>query len=296
MNSPVHELEAHRAALTSLAYRMLGDMGRAEEMAQEALLRFSVHEPSVESPRAFLITVVTRLCLNELDSARARREEVRADRLPEPVALAAPEDRIEQLERISMGFLLLLQRLQPAERAVLLLHEVFEFEHADIAATLGKSVPACRKLLERARLEVARGKRALVAPPAEHRRLLHAFMAAANSGDASALVALLADDAIMISDGGVAGRETGGLRNLRRPLVGAARIAAFVVAATARSRDLQIDERELNAQPAVVFWRGREPFAALLLAVERGRITRVFFHADRERLGHLSPPEAKTLG
>jgi RNA polymerase sigma-70 factor (ECF subfamily) len=113
-------------------------------------------------------------------------------------------------------------------------------------------------------------------------------MAAATNGDIGALVALLADDALMISDGGANGRVTGGLRNLTRPLSGAARIAAFVVAATSRTaKKLTVDERELNGQPAIVFWLSGEPFAALLLGVEGGKIARVFFHADPQRLRHL---------
>jgi RNA polymerase sigma-70 factor, ECF subfamily len=289
-NSP-SVFEAHRRDLVALAYRMLGDLGRSEDMVQEAWLRWARHESEVASPKAFLVTVVTRLCLNELDSARARREESRGDRLPEPVALGEHGmSRMEQIEQVSMGFLLLLQRLSPAERAVLVLHDVFDFDHDEIAEAIGNNAPACRKLLERARAQLALGRRALVAPPGEHRRLLHAFLGAATTGDISALVALLADDAVMISDGGSAGRASGGLRNLPRPLSGAAHIAAFVVAATSRAAaNLQVEERELNGQPAVVFWLAEEPFAALLLGVDNGKIARVFFHADLERLRHLGP-------
>ena len=281
--------EPHRRDLISLAYRMLGDLGRAEDMVQEAWLRFARQEQAVASPKAFLVTIVTRLCLNELDSARARREESRSDRLPEPVALDEHGlTQLERIEQISIGFLLLLQRLRPAERAVLVLHDVFDFEHREIADMLGNNAAACRKLLERARAELTLGRRALVASADEHRRLLHAFLGAATNGDVGALVALLADDALMISDGGASGRVAGGLRNLTRPLSGPARIAAFVVSATSRNaKELEVDERELNGQPAVVFWLSGEPFAALLLGVEAGKIARVFFHADPERLRHL---------
>ena len=283
--------EAHRRELVALAYRMLGDMARSEDMVQEAWLRWERHAGEVGSPKAFLVTIVTRLCLNELDSARVRREQSRGDRLPEPVAFGEHElSRIEQLERVSMGFLVLLQRLSPAERAVLLLHDVFDFDHREIAAVIGNNTPACRKLLERAREQLALGRRALVAPPDEHRRLLQAFMSAATSGDVGALVALLSDDAELISDGGATGRVSGGLRNLPGPLHGGARVAAFVVAATSRTAaNLQIEERELNGQPAVVFWQGDAPFAVLLLGVEHGKVCTVFFHADRERLNHLGP-------
>src|SRR4051812_5243697 len=131
---------------------MLGDLARAEDMVQEAWLRWRQHRDEAASPKAYLITVVTRLCLNELGSARARREEARSDRLPEPIDLdEGGLGQVQKLEQLSMAFLVLLQRLTPAERAVLLLHEVFDFDHAEIAELVGNSAAACRKLLERAR-------------------------------------------------------------------------------------------------------------------------------------------------
>src|SRR5262249_24734173 len=144
LNDALAIFESHRAALMALAYRMLGDLGRAEDMVQEAWLRWQSHAESVENPKAFLVTVVTRLCLNELDSARARREESRSDRLPEPVDLGRTGmEAIEALDQVSMAFLVVLQRLTPAERAVLLLRDVFEFDYGEIAALVHKSEVAC---------------------------------------------------------------------------------------------------------------------------------------------------------
>ena len=282
--------QACRPDLVALAYRMLGDMGRAEDTVQEAWLRWQDADVEPDSPRAYLITIVTRLCLNELGSARARREESRGDRLPEPVDLdRGGLSRVERLEQISMAFLVVLQRLTPAERAVLLLHDVFDFGHQEIAELVGNNAPACRKLLERARRSLATERRMLVAPPEEHRRLLRAFLRAATAGDTEALVQLLAEDAIMITDGGSQGRSVGGRRNLPRPLQGVARIAAFIAAATRNVGALRVEEHALNGQPAIVFWGGDErPFAALLLAVADGKIARVFFHADLHRLGYVS--------
>jgi RNA polymerase sigma-70 factor (ECF subfamily) len=281
--------QACRGDLVALAYRMLGDVGRAEDMVQEAWLRWERQSEAPASPKAFLVTIVTRLCLNELDSARARREESRADRLPEPVDLEAGGlSRVERLEEVSMAFLVMLQRLSPAERAVLLLHEVFDFEHQEIAGLVGTTVPSSRKLLERARKHVATERRLLAAPPDEHRRLLQAFLGAASAGNVEGLVAILADDAVMISDGGPDGRTLGGQRNLPRPLEGAARVAAFVAAASSRGRlILTLEERVLNGRPAVVFRRDGEISSALTLAVADGKIQRVFFHADASRLGHV---------
>ena len=279
--------EAHRALLVAHAYRMLGDLGRAEDMVQDAWLRWSGRRVHVESPRAYLVTLVTRLCFNELDSARARREESRSDRLPEPIDLERGGiGRVEVSDQISMAFMVVLQRLTHAERAVLLLRDVFDFDYKDIASLVGRSEAACRKLLERARQHVAGEKRLFAASPEEHRRLLTAFTEAASAGNIDALVGMLAEDAVMVTDGGAEGRRAGGIRNLQAPLAGAARIAAFV-SATARSMALESELHELNGQPALVFYHDNAPFAALLLAVADGRIHRVFFHADLARLRYL---------
>ena len=281
--------ESHRALLVAHAYRMLGDLGRAEDMVQEAWLRWNGRREEAVSPRAYLVTLVTRLCFNELDSARSRREESRGDRLPEPVDLAEGSiGRVEILDQVSMAFLVVLQRLTPAERAVLLLRDVFDFDYTEIAALVGRSEPACRKLLERARENVTTEKRLFSASREAHQRLLAAFSRAASAGDLDALVAMLSEDAVMITDGGPEGRRAAGVRNLQAPLHGARKIAAFV-SATARSTDLEIEMHELNGQPALVFYDEGSPFAALLLAVADDRIHRVFFHADLGRLSHLGP-------
>jgi RNA polymerase sigma-70 factor (ECF subfamily) len=280
--------ETHRRDLTALAYRMLGDMGRAEDMVQEAWLRWQQHEREAESPRAYLLTVVTRLCLNELGSARMRHEETRSDRLPEPVNLDDTMGQLEKLEQISMAFLVVLQRLTPAERAVLLLHEVFDFGHDEIAGLIGNSSAACRKLLERARRHLDSDRRMLATPPDEHRRLMGAFLQAATAGDVDGLAQLLAADAVLISDGGKDGRTLAGQRNLKEPLHGAARIATFVAAASTRGiAAFRWDQRTLNGQPAIVLWAGEKPVAAILLAVADGKIQRIFFHADVDHLRYL---------
>ena len=290
----VEVFESQRARLVALAYRMLGDVARAEDMVQEAWLRWQGRQEEVRSAPAYLATMVTRLCLNELDSAKARHEQSRGDRLPEPVALEEGTfGRIEALEQVSMAFLVMLQRLTPAERAVLLLHDVFDFAHVEIATLIDKNEATCRKLLERARDHVASERRLFAASREMHERLLSSFLQAASAGDASALVELLAEDAVLITDGGAAGRRGRGFRNLVRPLEGAAKIVAFVVA-TSRDSGLEAEMHELNGQPAVVFYDAGEPSAALLLGVANGRIHRVFFHADTTRLRHLGPRRRKS--
>jgi len=291
--------ESHRALLVAHAYRMLGDLARAEDIVQDAWLRWDSRKVNVDSPRAYLVTIVTRLCLSELDSARARREESRSDRLPEPVDLReAGMDRLEMLDHVSMAFLVLLQRLTPAERAILLLRDVFEFGYDEIAALIGKSEAACRKLLERARANVSSEKRMFSASPEVQRRLLTAFSKAASEGDLDALIGMLTEDAVMITDGGAEGRRAGNIRNLPVPLQGARRIAAFV-SATARATELHAEMHEVNGQLALVFYERdaptNAPFAAIMFGVEDDRIRRIFFHADVERLGHLGPRNGEQL-
>src|SRR5258708_14823357 len=247
------KFESHRPALLALAYWMLGEMGRAEDVVQEAWVRWKRQE-EVDSPMSFLLTTVARLCLDELGSARARREESRSDRLPEPVDLDHTGiGRVEMLDQISMAFLVLLQRLTPAERAVLLLHDVFDMRHAEIAALLGKGDAACRQLLKRAREDVATERRVFQTSPDEHRRLLTAFVQATTSGDQNALLDILAQDAVLIADAGPGVVRYGRIRNIGRPVVARRKIAALLK--IIRSRPVgpasELQERTLNGEPAV---------------------------------------------
>jgi RNA polymerase sigma-70 factor (ECF subfamily) len=280
--------QSHRPMLVSLAYRMLGDLGRAEDLVQDAWLRWCGRETDVDVPRAFLIQVVTRLCLNELASARARREESRSGRLPEPIDLGASGlDALEAADEVAMAFLVALQRLTPAERATLLLHDVLDFDHEEIARILGKSEPASRQLLRRARENVAADRRRQPVSRDEHRQLLYAFLAAVQAGDVEALAKQLARDAVITADGGPTGVTIGGIRNLPRPLSGASRVAAFLVSVSRRYGELEATECELNGQPAVVALQQGRPAFAILLAVDGGLVRHVFVHADPARLGHL---------
>jgi len=289
--------EGLRTELLVVAYRMLGDVARAQDMVQETWLRWSQRASGVvvESPRAYLVTAITRLCLNHLSLAHVQREELRATRLPEPARLLDlgildPEKR----EEVSMACLVALERLNPIERAVFLLHDVFELPHEEIAAVVGSSEQACRKSLERARDKISAKKRMFNASREEHQRLLFAFLAAVTSGDMSQIVSVLASDAVLVADAGPHGRSVGNIRNLPGPLHGADKIAAFVIAAS-QVADLRAEMRELNGQPAVVFERHGEPFAALLLAIADGLIFELYFHADLSRLCHTGTTAAPTV-
>jgi RNA polymerase sigma-70 factor (ECF subfamily) len=289
------EFEAHRGALLALAYRMLGDFGRAEDVVQETWIRWQLRsDATVDAPKALLLTIVTRLCLNELASGRARKEEARGDRLPEPVDLTEfGVDRVELLDHVSMAFLVLLQRLTPAERAVLLLHDVFAFEHAEIATLLDKTEVASRQLLFRARGHIAEARRTLSVSKEEHGRLLRAFIAAAAAGDVASLERLLVEDVLLVADTGPEGGTYGRVRNLPGPLQGRAKVAAFLSAVGPQGpAGLEVRERELNGQPSMVIYRDGQPYTVLMIAVADGKIVSIFLHADADRLRRVGalPP------
>ena len=284
--------ESHRPALLALAYRMLGEMARAQDVVQDAWVRWQ-GQVNVDSPKAFLLTTVARLCMDELGSARARREESRSDRLPEPVDLDRTGiGRVEMLDEISMAFMVLLQRLTPAERAVLLLHDVFDMSHAEIAALLGKSDAACRQLLKRAREGVATERRVFQTSRDEHRRLLTAFVQATTSGDQDALLDMLAEDAVLIADAGPGVVRYGRIRNIGRPVVGRRKIAALlnVIGSQRVGPPVELQERTLNGGPAVVLFQGGRAVSAILVSVADGKVRHVFLHVDAERLSHVGPP------
>jgi RNA polymerase sigma-70 factor (ECF subfamily) len=284
--------ESHRPALLALAYRMLGEMARAEDVVQEAWVRWQ-RQVEVDSPKAFLLTTVARLCLDELGSARARREESRSDRLPEPVDLEHTGiGRLEMLDQISMAFLVLLQRLTPAERAVFLLHDVFDMRHGEIAALLGKSDAACRQLLRRAREHVATERRVFQTSRDEHRRLLTAFVQATTGGDQNALLEMLAEDAVLIADAGPGVVRYGRIRNIGRPVVGRGKVAALlkVIGSQTVGPAIEIQERTLNGEPAVVVFQEGRAVSAILVSVADGKVRHVFIQVDRERLSHVGPP------
>jgi len=287
--SDVEVFEAERASLLAHAYRMLGEWARAQDVVQDAWLRFSSRTVEVARPGAYLLRTVTNLCLNELGSARARREEARGDRLPEPVDVDhGPLASLESLDAISMAFLVVLQRLRPAERAALLLHDVFGCTHAEVAAHLGKSELASRKLLSRAKRELAEARRALPATPEVHARLVKEFVVAARTGDLEALVGLLVEDVELTVDAGQEGATFGGARNLPGPLRGRARVAAFVASVGPRgAAGLDVAQCQLNGTPAVVVSRDGSPFAAIVVGARGTRIHSVWIQADPAKLATL---------
>ena len=211
-----------RPLMFSLAYRMVGGVGEAEDLVQEAFLRFQCAPGEVESPKAFHTTVVTRLAIDHLRSARVRRESYVGPWLPEPLVRDAarwPADRVEQDETLSLAFLALLERLSPVERAVYVLHDLFGYGHGEIADVVGKSSTNCRQILARARRHVEQGRPRFETSRREREALLARFLDAARAGNVQALVDLLAADAVSYADGG------GNARATRLPIYGAEKVA-----------------------------------------------------------------------
>src|SRR5881394_2482765 len=207
--------EANRSRLKRLAYRMLGSVSEAEDAVQDAWIRWRRAGEGVTDPAAWMVRATTRLCIDRLRAAKAERDAYRGPWLPEPLIEPLTEDPIERAEDVSVAFLLALERLSPLERAVFLLHDVFDEDYASVAQTLERSEPAVRQLASRAREHVRQARPRFSVSQEEALRLANAFMAAAAQGDMAGLSALLAEDAILVSDGG--GKRKAALRVMVGP-------------------------------------------------------------------------------
>ncbi|MEH0827390.1 MULTISPECIES: RNA polymerase sigma factor SigJ [unclassified Micromonospora] len=279
-------LTAHRPMLLGLAYRLLGSLHDAEDVLQEAYLRWlDVDRESVAEPRRYLSRVVTRLALDRLRARQAARETYVGPWLPEPVPTEpspfGPLDSAELLDSVSMALLHLLERLTPPERAVYVLHTAFALPYAEIGDILDRSAADCRQLHHRAVARLAEGRRRFNADRAEQRRLLDAFLAAARDGDLPRLTGLVAADAVAWTDGG------GAARAARNPVHGADRIARFFAGIYARPRAVTATPAELNGQPALlIHWPDGARYA-LTVATADGRITGFYLVGNPAKLSRL---------
>lgn len=272
--------EQERPRLFGLAYRMLGSLADAEDVVQECYLRWQAHQAPVRSLPAFLTTVTTRLCLDQLKSARRRRETYLGVWLPEPVPT---ESEGERLESLSLAFLTLLEQLQPLERAVLLLREVFAYEFAEVAAILGRSEGSCRKALSRARQHL-RGRPRFEASGERHGQLLSSYIQAVQTGEVDELTGLLAEDVVLWADG--AGRVPGAvLHPIRGP-----RAVASVVLGTRRfwPRPYELRRLVLNGRESILVLSGGRPFATVSLEVRGDRILSLWIQANPDKLASLA--------
>jgi RNA polymerase sigma-70 factor (ECF subfamily) len=295
MSNPAASFEPYRRRLLGLAYRMLGSMADAEDAVQETYLRWhAAHREKVSDPRAFLMTTTTRICLDMLTSARARREEYVGPWLPEPVvdtAALAPDSRTELAEDLSIALLLTLDRLSPLERAAFLLHDVFDFSFGEVAAALERNEAACRQLAARARAHVRGARpRGATAPArsgeinAKHEQLMSAFLAATRSGDLNALTELLASDVRVITDGG------GKVRAALDVIDGADQAARFLVDAVRRGwrEDFTLRFVTINGLPGVVVHGPGGQVQTAAFEIEGDVIRALYVVRNPDKLRHLA--------
>lgn len=275
--------ENHRRKLMGIAYRMLGSRSDAEDVLQDASLKWiQADKRSLRSAEAWLVTVVTRLCLDRLRSAKALREHYVGEWLPEPWIsdhVPAAEHPIEMANDLSIAFLVVLERLSPEERAAFLLREVFDFGYAEIAQMIGKSVEACRQLAHRARERVKGGRRRFEVNRQAHLLLLERFMEAAGTGEMEKLKALFAEDICLTGDGG------GKVLSVLRPLHGAERVARLY-AAISRRYPGRMDFRmaDINRIPGIIRLLDGKPDSATSFVTDGARILEIHVVRNPEKL------------
>jgi RNA polymerase sigma-70 factor (ECF subfamily) len=281
-----------RPLLFSIAYRMLGSVADAEDLVQDAYLRWQeAPEADVRAPRAYLATIVTRLAINQLRSARSQRETYVGPWLPEPLVTdhaPDPLEPIELAESLSMAFLVMLERLSPIERAVLLLHDVFDFEYAEIARIVDKSEANCRQLLSRAKKHVGAPEARFDADPAQAERLMQRFTEAASAGDIDGMLAVLAEDITLWADGG--GKIKGAAL---RPIHGAVSVARFVAGVLQRFVPAERSMRpaQINGEPGFIVYVSGRPLAAMIFHLRGGRIRTIYALGNPDKLRGLPEPE-----
>jgi RNA polymerase sigma-70 factor, ECF subfamily len=280
--------EPHRRYLTGLAYRMLGSLAEAEDIVQEAYLRwYGTNRANVQNPQAFLSRVVTRLSLDQLKSARRRRETYVGPWLPEPVLESVgldPDTASDYSHDLSVALMLTLERLSPLERAAFLLHDVFEVGFAEIAATLDRNETSCRQLAARGRAHV-RAARPRFHPSAdENAKLLGIFKQAAESGNAALLAAFLAEDAVFVSDGG--GKRAAALN----PIFGANRIMRLLegIARKIQPADIRLRSARINGMPGFVLAEASGAVQTIALEIGDGKITAIYLMANPDKLRRVS--------
>lgn len=282
----------HRPLLFSIAYRMTGSVGDAEDIVQEAFAGLTLavlRGTSVSEPKAYLATSVTRLALNDLRSARVRRESYVGTWLPEPVLTGpGPEEHAEMADSLSMAFLVVLESLSPTERAVFLLHEVFGYEHREIGEMIGVSTANSRQILVRARQHVDEGKPRFEASQAQRAEVAQRFFAAADGGDMGGLLRALAPDVAYFGDGGGKARAVSALH-------GQEQVARFLAGLFRQLRKQQTNFRmvETNGQPgAVTYDRDGQVVNVFALDIADGVVQAVRCVVNPDKLRHLGQVSA----
>jgi RNA polymerase sigma-70 factor (ECF subfamily) len=280
----LEEFLAARPMLFALAYRMLGSTSEAEDVLQEAWLRAST-AADVRNAEAWLTTVVTRLCLDVLGSARVRREEYVGPWLPEPVVSTddGPEQAAELADSVSLAFLVLLEELSPAERAAFLLREVFRYDYADVAAMLDRSEASCRQLVSRAHQHVDDRRTRFTADRAKAQELSLTFLLACQTGDLQVVTSLLASDAVLVSDGG------GKVSAARRPINGPDKIGRFLIGVLHKpGPPVDYLPATVNGEPGVLGLVDGVVITAVAVEVVDDLITGIRIVSNPDKLARLS--------
>ena len=277
-----------RPLLFSIAYRMLGSVMDAEDMVQETFLRWQQAPPAeLRSPKSYLSTVVTRLCIDQLRSARAQREQYIGPWLPEPLITEQTPGMDERLimdDSVSMAFLVLLERLSPIERAVFLLRDVFDYEYAEIADVVGKTEANCRQMVRRARQHVAEHRRRFEASPEQLERVAERFLQAATEGDMQGFLDLLAEDVTLRSDGG--GKVAAALN----PIYGPSNVARFFIGvSTKMPASFEIRRAWVNGAPGAITYVDGRPQSVITADVEDGKVRAVHIVVNPDKLRHVPP-------
>jgi len=284
--TPAPLFDALRPRLQRIAYRMLGSVAEAEDLVQDAWLRWQAADgDAIDNHEAWLVTVTTRLAIDRLRAVKAERTQYVGTWLPEPLLTdTAPsaQDQLERADELSYAFLALLERLTPDARAAFLLREVFDTDYPELARTLGKSEAACRQLVHRARTQLRADKPRFEVAPQDHMRLLQGFADAAVRGDMASLTALLANDAELIGDGG------GKVPSFGKPLVGGRRIAQLYYAVWRRQPRLRMEIVQLNGAPGVLRFIDDVLESAQTFEIDEGRIVRVHSQRNPDKLAALS--------
>ena len=281
------EFEHYRVLLFSIAYRMTGSASDAEDLVQETYLRYQASaSQEIVSLKAYLSTIITRLALDYLKSARVAREQYIGAWLPEPLLTSEeggfPLADLEQQEALSLAFLRLLEALSPPERAVFLLHEVFDYPFSEIGSMLEKSPANCRQIFHRAR-QALQDKRARFEPePQRQRQLLLSFLSASQAGDMTALTSLLAQDAVSWSDSG------GKVQSNLKPIHGQQAVARFWLSVMRKNqRPLTETLAEINGSPAILFWEEGSLAIVISLILSAVGIQEIYAMLNPEKLAYL---------
>lgn len=291
--SEAETFEGHRPKLFGVAYRMLGSASEAEDVVQDAWLRYAAaRRDDVRSPEAFLTTIVTRLCLDRLKSARASREEYIGPWLPEPVLTddqPGPERSAALAESVTLAFMVLLEKLSPEERAVFLLREVFEYEYQEIAAVVDTTPANCRQLFHRAKAHLQDRRPRFQDEARAKRDLVNRFAAALREGDAAALTSVLADDVGLWSDGGgkvtAARRPVFGRDHVVTVLLGIRRTAA---AMGVRVEDVRLDVVDVNGEPALALRVDGSVDSIYTYSIEDGAVKALRIIRNPDKLRYIA--------